>query len=62
MEVFSAILRGEAQKVGGVLELPYYIVGLQEMGRLSPPESITGFSIKLGNWTVLQIMSGDLTI
>ena len=31
------------------------------MGRLSPPESVTGFSIKfIGNWTVLQIMSGDL--
>ena len=31
------------------------------MGRLSPQESVTGFSIKFtGNWTVLQIMSGDL--
>ena len=37
------------------------IIGLQEMGRLSPPESVTGFSIKfIGDWTVLQIMSGDL--
>ena len=31
------------------------------MGRLSPPESVTGFSIKfIGDWTVLQIMSEDL--
>ena len=44
MEVLSALLRGGAQIVGGVLELV-----------------ITGFSIKfIGDWTVLQIMSGDL--
>ena len=31
------------------------------MGRLSPPESVTGFSIKfIVDWTVLQIMSGEL--
>ena len=42
IEVLSALLRGEAQIVGGVLELAYYR-GLQEMGRLSPPESVTGF-------------------
>ena len=37
------------------------IIGLQEIGRLSPPESVTRFSIKfIGDWTVLQIMSGDL--
>ena len=31
------------------------------MGRLSPPESVTGFSIKfIGDWTELQIMSEDL--
>ena len=32
------------------------------MGRLSPPESVTGFSIKfiVGDWTVLRIMTGDL--
>ena len=37
------------------------LLGLQEMGRLSPPESVTGFSIKfIGDWTVLQIMSSDL--
>ena len=31
------------------------------MGRLSPPKSVTGFSIKfIGNWMVLQIMSDDL--
>ena len=29
------------------------------MGRLSPPESVTGFLIKfIGDWTVLQIKSG----
>ena len=33
--------RGAESRWG--LELPYYIVGLQEMGRLSPPESVTGF-------------------
>ena len=36
-------------------------MGLQEIGRLSPSESVAGFSIKfIGDWTVLQIMSGDL--
>ena len=31
------------------------------MGRLSPPESVTGFSIKfIGDWMVLRITSGDL--
>ena len=62
IEVLSALLRGEAQIVGGVLELAYYrAAGDAEMGRLSPPESVTGFSIKfIGDWTVLQIMSGDL--
>ena len=31
------------------------------MCRFSPPESVTGFYIKfIGDWTVLQIMSGDL--
>ena len=31
------------------------------MGRLSPTESVTGFSIKfIGDWTVFRIMSGDL--
>ena len=59
IEVLSALLRGEAQIVGEVLELAYCRV--QEMGRLSPPESVTGFSIKfIVDWTVLQIMSGDL--
>ena len=41
VEILSTLLRGEAQIVGGVLELA--IIGLQEMGRLSPPESVTGF-------------------
>ena len=41
MEVLSTLLRGEAQIVGGVLELAYCRV--QEMGRLSPPESVSGF-------------------
>ena len=42
MEILSALLRGGGQIVGGDSELAYYI-GLQEMGRLSPPESVTGF-------------------
>ena len=42
MEVLSAIVRGEAQIVDGVLVLAYYI-GLQEMDRLPPPQSVTGF-------------------
>ena len=30
------------------------------MGGLSPQESVTGFENEfIGNWTVLQIMSGD---
>ena len=37
------------------------VIGLQEMGRLSPLESATGFLIKFtGKWTVLQITLGDL--
>ena len=44
------------------MELAYYrAAGDAEMGRLSPPESVTGFKIKfIGDWTVLQIVSGDL--
>ena len=41
MGVLSALLRGETQIVGGALELAY--LGLLEMDRLSPPESVTGF-------------------
>ena len=37
-EVLSALLRGEAQIVGGVLELAYYrAAGDGQMSRLSPP-------------------------
>ena len=42
VEVLSALLRGEAQIVG-VGFWSQLIIGLQEMGRLSPPESVTGF-------------------
>ena len=38
IEVLSALLLGEAQIVGGVLELAYHIE-LQEI----PPESVIGF-------------------
>ena len=40
-EVLSSLLRGEAQIVGGVLELAYYRAAGD--GQLSPPESVTGF-------------------
>ena len=38
MEVLSALLLGEAQIVGGVLELAYHRAAGD-----SPPESVTGF-------------------
>ena len=41
IEVLSALLRGGAQIVGGVLELAYYRAA--EDGRLPPQESVTGF-------------------
>ena len=41
MEVFSALLRGEAQIVGGVLELAYYRAAGD--GQTSPPQSVNGF-------------------
>ena len=41
------------------MELAYYRAAGDE--HAFPPESVTGFQIKsIGNWTVLQIMSGDL--
>ena len=42
IEVLSALLRGEAQIVGGVLELAYYRAA-GDGQRLSPPASVTGF-------------------
>ena len=38
LRAIKELFRGEAQIVGGVLELTYYI-GLQEMGRLSLSQS-----------------------
>ena len=39
--MLSATLRGEAQIVGGVLELAYYRAAGDEQA--FPPESVTGF-------------------
>ena len=54
--VLSALLRGEAQIVGGVLE-PAYNRPAGDVGGLALPESVPGFKVKiilLSNRTALR--------
>ena len=55
-----ALLRGEAQIVCGVLEVAYYRAAGDGQAFPTRERYRVLDYVFIGNWTVLQIMSGDL--